>query len=88
MAKKTKVEFEDMSKEELIKKCYTYKDNLFIANQKIKSLNSELEIIRVVLSTRNIPNKLRICMDETLSYMKEIERMKIKEKERKNETRI
>lgn len=83
MAKKTKVEFEDMSKEELIKKCYTYKDNLFIANQKIKSLNSELEIIRVVLSTRNIPNKLRICMDETLSYIEEVERMKIKERKEK-----
>lgn len=82
MPKKVKVKFEEMSKEELIKKCYTYKDNLFIANQKIKSLNSELEIIRVVLSERNIPNKLRICMDETLSYIEEVERMKIKEREK------
>lgn len=82
MPKKVKVKFEEMSKEELIKKCYTYKDNLFIANQKIKSLNSEVEIIRVVLSERNIPNKLRICMDETLSYIEEVERMKIKEREK------
>jgi hypothetical protein len=82
MKKKHINNIEDMSKEQLITKCYTYKNNLYIANEKIKSLTKELELARVVLSERRLTEKLRICMEETLSYMKEIERMKIKEREK------
>lgn len=81
MKKKHINNIEDMSKEELIVKCYTYKNNLHIANEKIKSLSKEVELYKVVLSERRLTEKMRICMEETLSYMKEIERMKIKERE-------
>lgn len=82
MKKKHINNIEDMSKEQLITKCYTYKNNLYIANQKIISLTRELELLKVVLSERRLTEKMRICMEETLSYMKEIERMKIKEREK------
>ena len=82
MKKKHTNNLEDMSRDELVVKCYTYKNNLHIANEKIKSLTKELELARVVLSERRLTEKLRICMEETLSYMKEIERMKIKEREK------
>ena len=82
MKKKHINNIEDMSKEELIVKCYTYKNNLHIANEKIKSLSKEVELYKVVLSERRLTEKMRICMEETLSYMKEIERMKIKEREK------
>lgn len=80
MAKKVKAQFEDMSKEELIKKCYTYKDDLRVTNEKIKSLNSELKIMKAIVSQMTLPHKLQVCMEETLSYMEEIERIKRKEK--------
>ena len=78
MKKKHINNLEDMSRDELIVKCYTYKNNLHIANEKIKSLSKEVELYKVVLSERRLTEKLRICMEETLSYMKEIERMKTK----------
>ena len=83
MKKKHINNLEDMSRDELIVKCYTYKNNLHIANEKIKSLSKEVELYKVVLSERRLTEKLRICMEETLSYMKEIERMKTKESEGK-----
>ena len=80
MAKKIKAQFEDMSKKELIKKCYAYKDDLRVTNEKIKSLSGELKIMKAIVSQMTLPHKLQVCMEETLSYMEEIERMKRKEK--------
>ena len=79
--KKKKVELEELTKEELIAKCQNQKESLKVANDKIQSLSKELEIIRVVLSERRLSEKLRICMEETLSYVEEVERLK-KEKEK------
>ena len=74
--KKKKVELEELTKEELIAKCQNQKESLKVANDKIQSLSKELEIIRVVLSERRLSEKLRICMEETLSYVEEVERLK------------
>ena len=69
--KKKKVELEELTKEELVAKCQNQKESLKVANDKIQSLSKELELVRVVLS-----EKLRICMEETLSYVEEVERLK------------
>ena len=79
MAKKIRKNLEDLSREELLAICNVYKVGLSVANEKLKSKSRELEIIKVVLSQRNIPSKVKVCMDETIAYIKEIEKLKIKE---------
>ena len=79
MAKKIRKNLEDLSREELLTICNVYKVGLSVANEKLKSKSRELEIIKVVLSQRNIPSKVKVCMDETIAYIKEIEKLKIKE---------
>ncbi len=75
---KDKKPFEEMQKDELVAKCKRQQESLRIATNKIKSLTRELEIVRTVISERRLSQKLVACMEETLSYMREVEYYKKK----------
>jgi tRNA A37 threonylcarbamoyladenosine dehydratase len=78
---KKQVIFEELSKEELIEKCYNYKENIKILNEKIKQLNKKINVFEIEMSNRTQSNKIKLYMQETMSYIDEIERLKKKLKE-------
>lgn len=78
---KKQVIFEELSKQELIEKCYNYKENIKILNEKIKQLNKKINVFEIEMSNRTQSNKIKLYMQETMSYIDEIERLKKKLKE-------
>ena len=80
MAKKKQIPLEEMTREELIKKCENQREQIKTLNQVLQSRQKELELYKVCLSERPLNQKLQICMEETLSFMEEVEKFKIKEK--------
>lgn len=79
MAKKKQIPLEEMTREELIQKCENQREQIKTLNQVLQSRQKELELYKVCLSERPLNSKLQICMEETLSYMNEIEKLKNKE---------
>ena len=79
MAKKKQIPLEEMTREELIQKCGNQREQIKTLNQVLQSRQKELEIYKVCLSERPLNQKLQICMEETLAYMDEIEKLKNKE---------
>lgn len=79
MAKKKQIPLEEMTKEQLIQKCENQREQIKTLNQVLQLRQKELEIYKVCLSERPLNSKLQICMEETLSYMNEIEKLKNKE---------
>lgn len=79
MAKKKQIPLEEMTREELIQKCENQREQIKTLNQVLQSRQKELEIYKVCLSERPLNSKLQICMEETLAYMDEIEKLKNKE---------
>ena len=80
MAKKKQIPLDEMTREELIQKCENQREQIKTLNQVLQSRQKELEIYKVCLSERPLNQKLQICMEETLAYMDEIEKLKNKEK--------
>lgn len=80
MSKKKQIPLEEMTREELIQKCENQREQIKTLNQVLQSRQKELELYKVCLSERPLNSKLQICMEETLSYMNEIEKLKNKEK--------
>lgn len=79
MAKKKQIPLDEMTREELIQKCKNQREQIKTLNQVLQSRQKELEIYKVCLSERPLNSKLQICMEETLAYMDEIEKLKNKE---------
>lgn len=79
MAKKKQIPLDEMTREELIQKCENQREQIKTLNQVLQSRQKELEIYKVCLSERPLNQKLQICMEETLAYMDEIEKLKNKE---------
>ena len=71
---------EELSKEELIKKCLNQRTLIQELQDKIKKLSKEVELKDVAMSSMKLNRKLDIYMSETLSYMEDIEYMKRKVK--------
>lgn len=80
MAKKKQIPLEEMTREELIQKCGNQREQIKTLNQVLQSRQKELELYKVCLSEKPLNSKLQICMEETLSFMEEVERFKNKEK--------
>lgn len=71
---------EKLSREELIKKCLNQRNHIQELQDKITSLKKEVELKDVAMSKLKLNHKLDIYMQETLSYMEDIEYMKRKVK--------
>lgn len=71
---------EELSREELIKKCLNQRALIQELQDKIKKLSKEVELKDVAMSSMKLNRKLDIYMSETLSYMEDIEYMKRKVK--------
>ena len=74
--KKKKKEIEDLSYEELFKKCQNQQESLKIANDKIKSLSRKVALYEEIFSNSKISTKVMVAAEETLSCFDEIEFLK------------
>lgn len=79
MAKEKQIPLEEMTREELIQKCGNQREQIKTLNQVLQSRQKELELYKVCLLEKPLNSKLQICMEETLAYMDEIEKLKNKE---------
>jgi hypothetical protein len=68
--------YSELTKEELIKKCENQKLNIKQLENSLKIANSRINILQTITSEMNIYDKLNVCMQETLSYMEEVEELK------------
>lgn len=82
MSKKQLVSLEDLSKEELLQKCKNQRYVIARLNEIANILRKKCELYELVMSRRPLDQKIRVCINETLSYMEEIEEIK---KEKINE---
>lgn len=72
MAKKEKVRLEDLTHEELLKKCYNQKRVIQELNDKVKLLSSRNRVLETMTSEKSLTHKLLVCMEETLSYIDDV----------------
>lgn len=82
MAKKEQKPLEELTKEELIKKCKNQRSNIQQLEATLEKTQRELKFKDAMYSNISLPHKLQIAMNETLSYINEVERFK---KEKANE---
>ncbi|MCK9576132.1 MAG: hypothetical protein M0R51_09415 [Clostridia bacterium] len=68
--------YSELTKEELIKKCENQKLNIKQLENSLKIANSRINVLQTITSEMNIYDKLNVCMQETLSYMEEVEELK------------
>lgn len=83
MSKNKEINLEDLTKEELIKKCLNQRENIKQLQESLKYAKSQIAIYELAISSKKY-DKNTIYMQETLSYIKEVERLK-KELEKRNE---
>lgn len=74
--KKVQVPLEELSKEELIKKCYNQRELIKKLQDGGKYLLTLNELLKVEYGNMTIPHKVKIAYDETFSYMEDVERLK------------
>ena len=74
--KKEQKPLEELTREELIEKCYNQRNLIKQLQEGGKQLLKEFIFLKDMLSEKNLPHKLRIATEETLSYMDEVEKMK------------
>ena len=82
MAIKQQKPLEELTKEELIKKCLNQRNNIQQLQATLEKTQREFSLHKAMHSDMSLPHKLQIAMNETLSYINEIERFK---KEKANE---
>lgn len=81
MAKKESKSLESLTKAELISKCQNQKETIKRLQAKIEDvslLERKIGILELAYKDMKIDHKLRICMNETLSLMNDIEKLKQK----------
>lgn len=76
MANKQQKPLEELTKEELIKKCLNQRNNIQQLQATLEKTQREFDLYKIMNSNRSLPLKLQIAMNETLSYINEIERFK------------
>lgn len=85
MAKKEKVRLEDLTHEELLKKCYNQKRVIKELNDKVNLLSSRNRVLETITSEKTLTHKLLVCMEETMSYIDDVENLKNEIKKLKGE---
>lgn len=78
MAKKKQKELGELSQDELLKKCENQRVEIARLKSLLETKTKENEILRVALSERPMTEKMRICINETLSLLDDVEDLKKK----------
>ena len=73
MANKQQKPLEELTKEELIKKCLNQRNNIQQLQATLEKTQKEFSLHKAMHSDMSLPHKLQIAMNETLSYINEIE---------------
>lgn len=77
MAKKKKeVDLSTLTKEELIKKIENQRGANADLSKKVKELSRENDFLREMYSSTTVSKRVQIAMEETMSLMEDVERMK------------
>lgn len=77
MAKKKKeVDLSTLTKEELIKKIENQRGANADLSKKVKELSRENDFLREMYSSTTVSKRVQIAMDETMSLMEDVERLK------------
>lgn len=76
MAKKKQKELCELSQDELLKKCENQRVEIARLKGLLENKTKENEILRVALSERPMTEKMRICINETLSLLDDVEELK------------
>ena len=85
MAKKERVRLEDLTHEELLKKCYNQKRVIQELNTKVSDLNKKNRLLETVMGNTSLNHKLLVCMQETMSYIDDVDNLKNEIKKLKGE---
>lgn len=85
MPKEKSIPLENLSKNDLIKKCENQKQLIQNLVDKNKRLQDQCNILRLVVSNARIDYKLMVCMQETMSYIDDVEDLKNEIKKLKGE---
>lgn len=86
MAKKKQKELNELSQDELLKKCENQRVEIARLKSLLETKTKENEVLRVALSEKPMTEKMRICVNETLSLIDDVEDMKKKLAEVPNES--
>lgn len=76
MAKKKQTPLEDLTKDELIKKCLNQRENIKQLQDKLKQIETKCDLLQTYMSSKSSRTKIDIYMEETLSFMEDIEELK------------
>lgn len=76
MAKKKQKELCELSQDELLKKCENQQVEIKRLKILLETMTKENEILRVALSERPMTEKMRICINKTLSLLDDVEELK------------
>ena len=74
--KKQAIPLEELTREELITKCYNQRKLIKELQDAGKFLLRANEVYRAMVSQMNLPHKLKVCMDETMSLFDDVEYQK------------
>lgn len=85
--KKQAVPLEELTREELITKCYNQRKLIKELQDAGKFLLRANEVYRAMVSQMNLPHKLKVCMDETMSLFDDIEQLKTQVKNLETENK-
>ncbi len=76
MAKQEQKPLEELTREELIRKCYNQRNNIQQLQSKVEAAEKEKAFLKAMYSNWPINKKVEIAMKETLSYIEEVELLK------------
>lgn len=85
MPKEKSIPLEKLSKNDLIKKCENQKQLIQNLVDKNKRLQDQCNILRLIVSNKRIDHKVMVCMQETMSYIDDVEDLKNEIKKLKGE---
>lgn len=85
--KKQAVPLEELTREELITKCYNQRKLIKELQDAGKFLLRANEVYRAMVSQMNLPHKLKVCMDETMSLFDDVEQLKTQVKNLETENK-
>lgn len=85
--KKQAIPLEELTREELITKCYNQRKLIKDLQDAGKFLMRANEVYRAMVSHMNLPHKLKVCMDETMSLFDDVEQLKTQVKNLETENK-
>lgn len=85
--KKQAIPLEELTREELITKCYNQRKLIKDLQDAGKFLMRANEVYRAMVSQMNLPHKLKVCMDETMSLFDDVEQLKTQVKNLETENK-